>query len=1126
MATVDQLIIELIAQDNGAEATIERMHQRLDDLFKAAQEKSRKSMSAAENAGKKTAETVEDVGVRGEKANKRITESGKKVTDMFATMRGEALRFLGVFAMFSLGKKIVGDALDSAVALGKMSKATGVARQEIEALQKLGEKHFVDKETVNALFDQYATAQADMQGGKAPTNEFLHKLSMSGVQYTDKNKKFRTDFAEMMLEAGEHFRQLANGDEQQAIALARGHAGWSAEEARLIIAAKRDDYKATRDLIKTTNEQYEAEERVARQWVETKQRLEQLGRQVATKLMPILEKLTEWFSEFLEEISKDPEKLNELIVLFGALAVAIGLIFNPIGTAIGLFVGLIGVMYRLTNRFEAVRKVWDALVLAIKSGVNAITQPIADFLEKMGAPDWIVEGFRRMKFDTSADEQAIQNDHQGAGSNPTEYETSGETLPDYSGRSNDALTKSTPSESTAGGSASSSASSSGSVEAPASWSGGGSDMERWAAANVKNEAGSTGGVGKNGKPLLHLNRGKKFGKYNGTYDVGKYQLNELNGPFAARLAGVSWDRSRFFNDVSYANSLGLAYMKHAYNKSMRMFGNDPAKAFAYYHSPKAMVEANRHGSGWLEYLRTHYYGVYQSTTRKMSFLRKGVGARDAMSSSSTAGSASYGGNRLGLKGFSQYRDEFVKRHSQPTSYERPTTQGYSQQSDAPIQRNRSEKSKSGQPSAYVADAISNASRVTGMDERMMFGIAKAESNFKAGVSAGTSSAKGLYQFINSTWRSMVDRYGKQYGLTYGGVLDARQNAIAGSLYARENQGILRKAGIEANAADLYMAHFLGPGGAIKFIRKLRANPNASALTGASTGQINANKSIFYRGHYEKVGARKYRFVPESPRTLAEVYNLLRQRSTWNGGLSGQPMRQQSQKPVQQPIQQPAPQSAQQPVQQQPQQTYTNPYVRPEPLPRKETPPQVQPQPSQPRREIDFSSLESITSGVKDMWYGAIGAITGRKEEQPRAETPRQTTQAPQPMMTEKPPVENTTAPKLNPFEAVLGKMGGVFGNVIDGLKKLAMPDFSKFKLPDMSGFKMPDFSGLQPVLAGANAAYPAGAKQATYINNSTTINYNNTVNVDARGATQPQQVADKTVQGMDMLSRRVARGTR
>src|SRR5690349_17209696 len=64
----------------------------------------------------------------------------------------------------------------------------------------------------------------------------------------------------------------------------------------------------------------------------------------------------------------------------------------------------------------------------------------------------------------------------------------------------------------------------------------------------------------------------------------------------------------------------------------------------------------------------------------------------------------------------------------------------------------------------VTSAIRQASLKTGVDFAYLMEKAAAESSFDSDAKAPTSSARGLYQFIESTWLQMVDRYGEKHGL--------------------------------------------------------------------------------------------------------------------------------------------------------------------------------------------------------------------------------------------------------------------------------------------------------------------------------------------------------------------------
>ncbi|KAK0350037.1 hypothetical protein LTR94_030645, partial [Friedmanniomyces endolithicus] len=155
----------------------------------------------------------------------------------------------------------------------------------------------------------------------------------------------------------------------------------------------------------------------------------------------------------------------------------------------------------------------------------------------------------------------------------------------------------------------------------------------------------------------------------------------------------------------------------------------------------------------------------------------------------------------------------------------------------------------------VTSAIQRAAQRTGIDFDYLLGQAKLESGLNATARAGTSSASGLYQFIEQSWLSVVKKHGAEHGLGWaadsiqqtgsgrftvtGGnraaILGLRNNPEIASLMAAEHAGD-NKDGIEAvtgraaTGTDLYMAHFLGLGGARTFLSAMKGNPDRSAAS--------------------------------------------------------------------------------------------------------------------------------------------------------------------------------------------------------------------------------------------------------------------------------------------------------
>ncbi|GMM93549.1 transglycosylase SLT domain-containing protein [Qipengyuania sp. MTN3-11] len=197
--------------------------------------------------------------------------------------------------------------------------------------------------------------------------------------------------------------------------------------------------------------------------------------------------------------------------------------------------------------------------------------------------------------------------------------------------------------------------------------------------------------------------------------------------------------------------------------------------------------------------------------------------------------------------------------------------------------------------AEVRGAIARAATRTGVDFDYLLAQARLESGLDPSAKARTSSATGLYQFIDSTWLRTLDRHGAKHGMDWadaaigsGGrvgdpttrsqLLALRYDADASSLMAaeltRENaQGLRTTLGREPEPAELYLAHFLGLGGAQQFLGALGSNPDQSAVA-LMPQAARANRSIFFSGG--------------SPRSIGEVMNLMRDKVAGAYGEGGLP----------------------------------------------------------------------------------------------------------------------------------------------------------------------------------------------------------------------------------------------
>ncbi len=189
----------------------------------------------------------------------------------------------------------------------------------------------------------------------------------------------------------------------------------------------------------------------------------------------------------------------------------------------------------------------------------------------------------------------------------------------------------------------------------------------------------------------------------------------------------------------------------------------------------------------------------------------------------------------------------------------------------------------------IAGAIKQAARTTGTSFEYLLATAKMESNFDPKAAASTSSARGLFQFIDQTWLGTVKEAGTQLG--YGKYADAITRSPSGTYSVSDpaaRDAILKlrddpsaassmaavltqsnsfkltgQIGRRPTDGELYMAHFMGVGGAAKLITNAEDNPNASGAQ-LFPNAAAANRSIFY----DRSG---------SARSVSDVYSVLTSR---------------------------------------------------------------------------------------------------------------------------------------------------------------------------------------------------------------------------------------------------------
>ena len=214
----------------------------------------------------------------------------------------------------------------------------------------------------------------------------------------------------------------------------------------------------------------------------------------------------------------------------------------------------------------------------------------------------------------------------------------------------------------------------------------------------------------------------------------------------------------------------------------------------------------------------------------------------------------------------------------------------------------------------VIGTILQAAQDVGVDAIYMLALADKESAMNPRAKARTSSAEGLFQFIDQTWFEAIWRFGGRHDLDYlstailkkdDGIFqvpDSRvkqailrlrldpyvSTVMAAELLKLDRATLKERFGREMQSHECYLSHFLGREGAGRLLEVVNESPGTkgSALFPAAA---KANRPIFYakpkvatvvktvmRKRRKKVIHKtvKLRIVIPQHRSVGEIYRNL------------------------------------------------------------------------------------------------------------------------------------------------------------------------------------------------------------------------------------------------------------
>jgi len=191
----------------------------------------------------------------------------------------------------------------------------------------------------------------------------------------------------------------------------------------------------------------------------------------------------------------------------------------------------------------------------------------------------------------------------------------------------------------------------------------------------------------------------------------------------------------------------------------------------------------------------------------------------------------------------------------------------------------------------IVERVVKAAAETGSDPALLLSIADKESSFILKAKASTSSASGLFQFIDSTWMTAMKAFGwrhlqEQQQANAAPAPDAKPPAALGSraeilklrndpylsavlaaeILKHEGAKISEEIGRALTAGETYLIHFLGPDDAKRFMAKMDQDPQTPAAK-LLPRPARANRSIFF-------ASLNGRLKPKSLREVHDAFEAM------------------------------------------------------------------------------------------------------------------------------------------------------------------------------------------------------------------------------------------------------------
>lgn len=382
MATVEQLVIELIARTENAEREIEAVKKRLEETKAESKEAKRgldevsKASEATGRSGERGRRGVQKLGDELEKTGRKARSTASLVDKVQRRLaRGwvraittYAAGFMAAGAVIGFIKDSISGVLEGATAIGKVAEVTGQTRTEIKALGSAFEALGVSQQSAYKYLQDFNIGKYDQA------------VAQVGVSTQSGGERRKGE--DVLLELGQKAVSDSGGD--KALAESRLQAiGIEAEVAKAAVNATQELIDAKRADGVATEEQIQKAEEASKRYTEFASRLGDVKDAFGYALLPIIEDVIsgiEWLMDVVSSIGRGFEEASGGLSLFQTAIEILTAPLNILIEFVGALLEGLGGLEAWTSTggkvvygfFYLLQEVWNLVIIAANGVIVAI----------------------------------------------------------------------------------------------------------------------------------------------------------------------------------------------------------------------------------------------------------------------------------------------------------------------------------------------------------------------------------------------------------------------------------------------------------------------------------------------------------------------------------------------------------------------------------------------------------------------------------------------------------------------------------------------------------------------------------------------------------------------------------